>query len=326
MPPKKTKSVSNKKANLKAKSEGNTDTNNDTAGTKTVSFVDTGSNVKVISTKGKKKSKKIIGGDNDTLDDIDNIEEIEDVEDAEDIDLISELNELDEIDDDIDNATDEEIENDFYSQSGDYDDDDCPYNAVSNRKKKHDVNFDNFDDDPDNDNPDNDLDDDVLDDFDNDLDNQINDSDEFENQTKKRIVDPAKRICNNMITKYERVRLLGERTTQLALGAKPMIKGIDGIKNTNPEEIIAQLEFEARMIPIIIERERPDGFFEEWKLSELKYKEDMIVYGEKAFEDPNTFTINPKNVNTRIKEIKSGGNINGFSKVKQSDKFAIRNS
>jgi DNA-directed RNA polymerase I, II, and III subunit RPABC2 len=153
-------------------------------------------------------------------------------------------------------------------------------------------------------------------------DDDFDDKDNLETKDNhKKIIPLLERITSPMITKYEKVRLLCDRTTQLALGAKPMIRGVEQIKHHDREKMIAQLEFEARVIPIIIERERPDGAFEEWKLSELKYKDNMIVYGKDAFSDPAIFMVNPTYLKKRTTELQKGGNITGFSKVESAPRF-----
>lgn len=80
------------------------------------------------------------------------------------------------------------------------------------------------------------------------------------------IVLPEERITMPYLTKYERVRILGDRTKQLSLGAKPMIKGVS---NMTPKQI-ALLELEYKVMPLIIRRPRPDGKKEIWKLKELE--------------------------------------------------------
>lgn len=76
----------------------------------------------------------------------------------------------------------------------------------------------------------------------------------------------ADRITKPIMTKYERVRVLGERRKQLAQGAKPMIKEYDGL---DPQHI-ANMELKLGVIPFIIVRILPDGKKEQWKISELK--------------------------------------------------------
>lgn len=89
----------------------------------------------------------------------------------------------------------------------------------------------------------------------------------FEEDAKKvsKFVDKDKRITKNLMTIYERVRLLGERAKQLSLGAKPMIKNIE---NKGPKEI-AKLELEQKVIPLIIIRTLPNGLKEKWFVNEL---------------------------------------------------------
>jgi DNA-directed RNA polymerases I, II, and III subunit RPABC2 len=69
------------------------------------------------------------------------------------------------------------------------------------------------------------------------------------------------------ITKYERARVIGERTRQINSGAIPFIDVksdiIDGY-------IIAINEFNKKKIPFIIKRPMPSGKCEYWKLSDLE--------------------------------------------------------
>lgn len=208
----------------------------------------------------------------------------------------------DEIDEEF-NEDDEDDEDNYEDFEEEGDEEECAYDAL--QRDKTGLNLDNIDDD----------DDDYIDDDMDDMDPNL--------KKYKRIVPESERLCTNIITKYERVRLISDRTAQLALGAKPMIRGIENIKHYDREKMIAQLEFEARVIPIIIERERPDGAFEEWKISELKYKDNMIVYGKEAFADPKTLSIDPTYIEKRTKELQSGGNIRGFTKVSQNPAFNI---
>jgi len=75
-----------------------------------------------------------------------------------------------------------------------------------------------------------------------------------------------KRITKPVLTKYERVRVLGERARQLSLGAKPMVKGALSLE---PKEI-AKLELQMGMVPLIIIRTLPSGKKEKWRIDELK--------------------------------------------------------
>lgn len=68
------------------------------------------------------------------------------------------------------------------------------------------------------------------------------------------------------LTQFEKTRILGFRTNQLAQGAKPFIVVDDYIKTTLE---IARLELEQRKLPFIVKRPMPDGSFEYWRLSDL---------------------------------------------------------
>ena len=83
---------------------------------------------------------------------------------------------------------------------------------------------------------------------------------------KTKLVLPEERITKPILTKYERVRLLGDRSKQLSLGAPPMIKNAE---NLTPREI-AELEIINKIIPIIIRRPMPNGLEEEWHITELE--------------------------------------------------------
>lgn len=68
------------------------------------------------------------------------------------------------------------------------------------------------------------------------------------------------------LTKYEMVRILGERTEQLTMGAKPLIKNHKGL----PYDKIAEEELKTNMIPFKIRRPLPNGKYELWTLDELQ--------------------------------------------------------
>lgn len=94
--------------------------------------------------------------------------------------------------------------------------------------------------------------------------------DDIDNETtlSSKIVPDNERITKPILFKYERVRLLGDRTQQLSLGAKPMLKNLD--KNLSPKEI-ALLELEKNVMPLIIERPLPNGKKERWHIAELQH-------------------------------------------------------
>jgi DNA-directed RNA polymerase subunit K/omega len=84
-------------------------------------------------------------------------------------------------------------------------------------------------------------------------------------------INKENRISNNRLTKYELVRILGERTNQLTMGAKPLVKNINGLSY----EKIAEAELLLNMLPFKIKRPLPNGMFEIWSLDEL-YKDHLL--------------------------------------------------
>jgi len=99
------------------------------------------------------------------------------------------------------------------------------------------------------------------------------DNDYFDNEedievqpdTTVEYVKPSERISASKLTKYEMVRILGERTKQLTMGAKPLIKNYQ----TLSYDRIAEEELKFNMIPFKIRRPLPNGKFELWFLEEL---------------------------------------------------------
>jgi len=84
------------------------------------------------------------------------------------------------------------------------------------------------------------------------------------------IVDPLHKTLP-FLTKYEKTRVLGQRTKQIECGATPFIKVPEGIIDAH---IIAELELQQKRIPVIIRRPLPGGGSEYWNLKDL----EMIVF------------------------------------------------
>jgi DNA-directed RNA polymerase subunit K/omega len=78
-------------------------------------------------------------------------------------------------------------------------------------------------------------------------------------------VNKEDRLSSDRLTKYEMVRILGERITQLTKGALPLIKNYENLSY----EKIAEEEFKLNMIPFNIVRRLPNGTIELWELNEL---------------------------------------------------------
>lgn len=85
------------------------------------------------------------------------------------------------------------------------------------------------------------------------------------NMTITEYVKPEDRITKPFLTKYEYVRILGDRTKQLIEGAKPLIKNYKGM--TSKEIAIAEIKL--KMVPYFIHRPLPSGKIERWGVNEL---------------------------------------------------------
>lgn len=103
--------------------------------------------------------------------------------------------------------------------------------------------------------------------------NDIDDTIENSNDLNNIIVKKENRISSNRLTKYEMVRILGERIKQLTMGAKPMIKNHESLSY----EQMAEEELKINMIPFKIKRPLPNGKYEIWTLDELN-KEHLLSF------------------------------------------------
>ncbi len=72
---------------------------------------------------------------------------------------------------------------------------------------------------------------------------------------------------NPILTKYEKTKILGQRTKQLNSGCSPYIDIPNNIIDTY---LIAQMELKAKQIPIIIRRPISSKRSEYWKLADLE--------------------------------------------------------
>jgi DNA-directed RNA polymerase subunit K/omega len=94
----------------------------------------------------------------------------------------------------------------------------------------------------------------------------IGEKDTFKYKIKKFYIDKDEYISKNILTKYERVRVLAVRTANLSAGAKPMVKNI----KTLTYREIARMELKNKKMPFIIERQFSDGSTEVWDVNELE--------------------------------------------------------
>lgn len=77
--------------------------------------------------------------------------------------------------------------------------------------------------------------------------------------------DPVHRSAP-FLSVYEKTKILGLRTNQLAQGARPYIQVPEYITDVQD---IARMELEQRRLPMIIKRFMPDGTFDKFRLSDL---------------------------------------------------------
>lgn len=73
------------------------------------------------------------------------------------------------------------------------------------------------------------------------------------------------RETDPILTYYEIVRILGTRAQQFNYGAKPLIKGVEGM---HPAKM-AFVELTAKMTPFIVRRHLPGKKYEDWRIDEL---------------------------------------------------------
>jgi len=84
------------------------------------------------------------------------------------------------------------------------------------------------------------------------------------------IIDPFHKTIP-YLTKYEKARILGQRSKQIETGSKPFIKVPENIVDGY---IIAELELKEKKMPFIIKRPIPGGGCEYWNLNDL----EMIAF------------------------------------------------
>jgi len=92
----------------------------------------------------------------------------------------------------------------------------------------------------------------------------------YDTELDKQSIEVSKedRITKNIMTSYERVRVLGIRSKQITMGAKVLIKCDDSLSAMEK----ALKELETGMTPLKIKRSLPNNKFEIWKISELIHK------------------------------------------------------
>lgn len=86
-------------------------------------------------------------------------------------------------------------------------------------------------------------------------------------RNKKNIIIDELHKTIPMLTKYEKTRILGERTKQINNGSKPFV---DVANDIIDGYLIAMKELEEKKIPFIIRRPIPSGGSEYWHLKDLE--------------------------------------------------------
>jgi DNA-directed RNA polymerase subunit K/omega len=111
------------------------------------------------------------------------------------------------------------------------------------------------------------------DDNDDDVLNNIVNRDVFADSQKdetgvSKIVPDNERLPRYNMTKYERVKVLGERANLISLGAPPLINPDVNMEDLDAEKI-ALLELQNKETPFFIWRPRAGGRMERWSINEL---------------------------------------------------------
>lgn len=85
------------------------------------------------------------------------------------------------------------------------------------------------------------------------------------------VISPKERKMRNVLSNFEKIRIISERTEQLSRGAKPLIdvSKYHIIKDNFYNMYIAEIELKEKKIRNIIRRENFDGTYEDWLVSEL---------------------------------------------------------
>ena len=73
------------------------------------------------------------------------------------------------------------------------------------------------------------------------------------------------RLSKNIMTKFEMIRIIGEREKQITMGAKPLIKQNEKSENLSYKEIAIE-ELKLNMTPLKIKR-LVNGNYEIWKFN-----------------------------------------------------------
>lgn len=120
------------------------------------------------------------------------------------------------------------------------------------------------------------VDDEEIVEFDDELDDDIDESNCILGDQKKNDLIDYRELYNNYklenkvtkpyICKFERIKIISIRAQQLANGAIPTIAIPPHITQVDK---IAELEYKAKRIPFMIRRYRADNTYEDWRLTDF---------------------------------------------------------
>jgi DNA-directed RNA polymerase I, II, and III subunit RPABC2 len=196
------------------------------------------------------------------------------IEDEDNIDIIDEDEDEDEDGDEVEDGDEDDAEAEIEDMDGD--------NITSNKVNMEYIGGDDADDISEEESDDEEDNEDYLQKFGKSLkENIISDYHpdlKLHNESEIKLMSMVSRNANGIIidvlhttipfiTKYEKARIIGERTSQLNSGAKPFIDVDDDVIDGY---LIALEEFKLKKIPFIIKRPLPNGKCEYWKLSDLE--------------------------------------------------------
>ena len=101
---------------------------------------------------------------------------------------------------------------------------------------------------------------------------------EEKSNLKEGFVPADERIGRNYMTKYEWVRLISDRSAQIAYGSSIMIKPGENSVDINKlsHEDIAIIELETKRLPLYIVRNMPNGTREKWYTHELIFDKRFL--------------------------------------------------
>jgi DNA-directed RNA polymerase subunit K/omega len=101
---------------------------------------------------------------------------------------------------------------------------------------------------------------------------ELDETDFFSGEKSKKVLIEKKSLP--ILSKFEYSTLLGTRIKQLDEGARTSLSK-EELTELKDHRSIAEKEIYLRKIPLLIQRQLPDGSIEEWKLSDF-----LIIHNE----------------------------------------------